>query len=730
MEDGNNRFYGFGEFRVDARRRVLSKNGEAISLSPRNFDLLLVMIENEGKILSHDDLLDKVWEGTFVEQANLKNAISVLRRVLGEQPNQALYIRTVPRRGYSFVAPVQSIPEVKPEETFVYEETVSEITVEEEVERDDAQGETLNITKALPPPAAPSHWRVNKLLAITAVVVILAGAGYGVWRWRSGSSPQLSADNIKITKLTNKGNLNGAVLSPSGNYFLYVTMDGDGSSLWAQQIATGSATKLTPKMKASFWYYAFSPDENYVYYTINNDVDAANNGYFKVPLFGGSPQRLSEKTDIFVPSPDSARIMFQRIVDGAMQYVNANPDYSDEKVVATFGPECRIWSMQWSPDGAGVLFAVRKFVGEKTLHSVIEYPVTGGEGRVIVPEMEKQITSAVWLAGKTSVLMSLREINGEIRQLWQYTPASGELRRVTNDENSYRALSISRDGKTVVTNIENVITSAMTADDDKYNFKPLPINVARMGWIGSAADGRFVVLGTSNGVESISVMDADGGNLRQITQGTDGIWLTPRISLNGRSVTFNATRNNRKQICRVDLDGRNLTQLTNSEYEIYKAQILTDNSSVIYESAGADKVDSLYKQAADGTVTRIVDTDLEVWDVSPDEQYVAYSATDPVSQKREVFVKSIATGWLFKVLDVEPVAILRWARDGRAIAYDFKNGDTTELRLISLDTAATKTIATFPGEQLYAVDWSFDGKRLTVVRGKPASDAVQISIGN
>ncbi len=690
------------------------------------------MIENEGQILTHDDLLDKVWEGTFVEQANLKNAISVLRRVLGEQPNEALYIRTVPRRGYSFVAPVESIADEQPGDTFVYEETVSEITVEEEVETDDGQSETIvsGAARALPLPAARSHWRVNKLLRIAAAVVILAGAGFGVWRWRSGSSPHLSADNIKITKLTNKGNLNGAILSPSGNYFLYVTLEGDGSSLWAQQIATGSATKLTPKMKASFWYYAFSPDENYVYYSVNNNADAALNGYFKVPLFGGSPQRMSDKSDGFIPSPDSARILFPRNVDGSLQYVNANPDYSDEKIVATFGPECRIWSLQWSPDGAGVLLAVRKFVGEKTLHYVIEYPAAGGEGKVIVPEMEKQITSAVWLAGKTSVLMSLREINGEIRQLWQYTPASGELRRVTNDDNSYRGLSISRDGKTVVTTTENVITSAMTADDDKYTFRPLASSVARIGWIGSSADGKFVVSGTNNAVESISVMDADGANLRQITQGTDGIWLVPRVSLNGRSVTYASTRSNRKQICRVDLDGRNLTQLTHAEYDIYKGQVLTDNNSVIYESTGADKVDSLYKQAADGTVTRIVDTDLDAWDVSPDEQYVAYSAIDPVSQKPKVFVKSIATGWLFKVLDIQPDSIIRWTRDSRAIAYDVKNGETTELRLITLDTAASKPIATFPGEQLYSVDWSFDGKRLTIIHGKPTSDAVQITIAN
>jgi len=58
MGNEKNRFYGFGEFRVDARRRILSKNGSNIALTPRNFAFLLVSIENEGEVLSHDDLLD------------------------------------------------------------------------------------------------------------------------------------------------------------------------------------------------------------------------------------------------------------------------------------------------------------------------------------------------------------------------------------------------------------------------------------------------------------------------------------------------------------------------------------------------------------------------------------------------------------------------------------------------------------------------------------------------
>ena len=67
----NIRFYEFGEFRLDARKRILFRNDEPAPITPRIFDLLLVLVQNEGEILGHDTLLDKVWDGAFVEQSNL-----------------------------------------------------------------------------------------------------------------------------------------------------------------------------------------------------------------------------------------------------------------------------------------------------------------------------------------------------------------------------------------------------------------------------------------------------------------------------------------------------------------------------------------------------------------------------------------------------------------------------------------------------------------------------------
>jgi eukaryotic-like serine/threonine-protein kinase len=96
----------FGEFQIDALARVLRREGDVLALNRRAFDVLLYLVQNSGRILSHDELLKNVWPDTFVDENSLAQSISGLRRALGEKPGDNSYIITLPGRGYQFVAPV------------------------------------------------------------------------------------------------------------------------------------------------------------------------------------------------------------------------------------------------------------------------------------------------------------------------------------------------------------------------------------------------------------------------------------------------------------------------------------------------------------------------------------------------------------------------------------------------------------------------------------------------
>ena len=106
MTEETSAFYEFGRFRVKADERVLRRGEELVALTPKAFDILLTLLENAGRIVNKDDLMKKVWPNTFVEEGNLTQNVSLLRKALGESATGPQFIETVPRRGYRFVAAV------------------------------------------------------------------------------------------------------------------------------------------------------------------------------------------------------------------------------------------------------------------------------------------------------------------------------------------------------------------------------------------------------------------------------------------------------------------------------------------------------------------------------------------------------------------------------------------------------------------------------------------------
>ena len=101
-----NKSYEFEGFRLDGAERTLWHGAEYVSLPPKVFDVLCLLVERQGGIVSKSELMNAVWAETFVEESNLSQNIYTLRRVLGKNENGQDFIETIPRRGYRFVAPV------------------------------------------------------------------------------------------------------------------------------------------------------------------------------------------------------------------------------------------------------------------------------------------------------------------------------------------------------------------------------------------------------------------------------------------------------------------------------------------------------------------------------------------------------------------------------------------------------------------------------------------------
>src|SRR5258708_28249625 len=109
MANSRKQLYEFGPFRIDTEERLLLRDGDVVPLPPKASDTLLLLVRNSGRALDKDVLMKELWPDTFVEEANLAQHISLLRKVFGESRTEPQYIETIPRRGYRFLATVNEI---------------------------------------------------------------------------------------------------------------------------------------------------------------------------------------------------------------------------------------------------------------------------------------------------------------------------------------------------------------------------------------------------------------------------------------------------------------------------------------------------------------------------------------------------------------------------------------------------------------------------------------------
>ena len=196
--------YGFDRFVLNPVERVLSYDGTSVPLTPKAFDTLICLVRNQGHMVTKDELLRQVWPDTFVEEVNLAVNISVIRKALGESPQECRFIATVPGRGYRFVAEVRKLSDQ-------YRDGKSSAVAEHAKVALDSEARTPNVgngSAALGdrPAADPVKRRRLFTPAILAATAILASAvllaGELLWRWRE--APRLTPkDTIVLADFTN-----------------------------------------------------------------------------------------------------------------------------------------------------------------------------------------------------------------------------------------------------------------------------------------------------------------------------------------------------------------------------------------------------------------------------------------------------------------------------------------------------------------------------------------------
>jgi TolB-like protein/DNA-binding winged helix-turn-helix (wHTH) protein/Flp pilus assembly protein TadD len=178
--------YEFGEFRIDPDERLLLRDGKAVPVTPKAFETLLALVENSGHVVKKDDLMKRVWPDSFVEEVNLAQNVSAIRRLLNANGHQ--YIETVPKLGYRLIVKARVVSE--PEEEPALPEHERKIV-------------TLDAPTPAPTPVARQDRNLRKVVAIACMGVVMVSAAVAWWAARRASAVPVRITSLAVLPLEN-----------------------------------------------------------------------------------------------------------------------------------------------------------------------------------------------------------------------------------------------------------------------------------------------------------------------------------------------------------------------------------------------------------------------------------------------------------------------------------------------------------------------------------------------
>lgn len=719
-------YFRFAEFELDGTKRLLLKHGQPVALNSKTFELLLALVENRGEVLGRDELLERVWNGQFVEEGNLTVQISALRKIFGERRDEHRFIVTVPGRGYSFVADMEEDGDI-----IVESHSLSRIVIDEgEIETNGHHAEPKRLLAA--------SQKSKKYLVAAAVVGILIAGSFGYWLYRQrqqnfAASWITPTKALKPQQLTTNGKVAFAALSPDGDHFAYTIGQTDKPSLWYAHTNGKQQIQIRPAEAVTYNGLTFAPDGTEIFYAATDDKNPTG-ALFRIPVLGGPPQKILSNIESPVTfSPDGTQLAFVRnapkrrlssiiIADAA--------NGSNERVVATRPIEKRftLRGASWSPDGE---FIAVGLVGGNALmeEEVALVNVNDGTTEKFGTQTFQAVRRVTWLKDGSGLFVNAIEKDVfDDRHLWLIEYPGGNASKVTQDLFHYGMfnLSVSNDGSKVLsvgsTKICNIFVSP--ADNLTQANKITASSLGKLpGIVGMtwAPDGKIVYGAFFDNNQTLWIMDGDGSNARGLTS-PDFLDRFPNVGGDNRYVVFNSTRG--KGIWRIGLDSEGLKQLTVAGQ---RPSVTPDGRWVLYGNRGEDGVISVWKVSIDGgEPVRMTNKTSGYVRVSPDGKTFACSYTP--EEKTQLAVFPIDGGEPLQVFDLPPKANLsigiRWAPDGKSLVYrDFG----PSLWKQNLTGGEPEKFLEFPDEVIYSFDWSFDGKQFAVAHGEDVRDVVLVT---
>jgi Tol biopolymer transport system component/DNA-binding winged helix-turn-helix (wHTH) protein len=717
------------------------RNGQPVPLTSKGFELLLALIEGDGREIGKDDLMKRVWPDQIIEDANLTVTMSQLRKALGERANEHRFIVTIPGRGYRFVA------ELKPAEGFIIERReFAQVVIEREVGIETEIGVDQRLSPAVPtelgPPAIGSVGSSGIRSRFTRKYVLLATIGlvglalmFGFVKLFNRASSKAPFQSIKLIRLTNSGRVSAVAISPDGKYLAYVEGEKQGNAIWIQQVGTASIVRILSPVRAEFWSLKYSPDGKFIYYDLFSG-DKTDPELYRIPSLGGVAARIPNITSTFITfAPDGQHVAYpdSDTAAGENRLMIAGSDGSEPRILtskprpSSFETEGRVAS--WSPDGKRIACLLTKFESDGNYYSLIGVDVANGTDQPLSSKKWYEVQSIEWLHDGSGLLVSARDKPLSNNQVWFVSYPDGIERPLTNDVTEYNWVSLPNEGRAFVA-LQTTTSSSIFVGDaggPSSGFRLLQSEVGTLEPVAWSPAGKIVFRSIADGEANLWQMEADGSGRKQLTVNADATDLGLCVSPDGRAILYTSTRTGKTQVWRTDADGSNATQLTNDNEAGYPT-CSPDGRTVIYQN-GILSNQILSKIPLAGGTSQPITSFAAKWPAtSTDGRRIAYFFMS--AGKWRIGIVSAEGGPMLQSIDI-PISLVErpiyWSPDDRAIHYISTVGNVGNIWSLPLDGSAPRAITNFSDQTVEGFAFSADGKRLAVARSNRLSDVVLVS---
>lgn len=749
MDNGVSSLYEFEGYRLDPVSGTLWRGSGIVPLSPKAIEVLKLLLEHEGEIVSKQEIFDRVWADTFVEDGVLTQNIYTLRNALGRDEKGRQFIETVPRRGYRIAAAVKK---EQPETQEVMHAAASpqvgsELLASASEHASRSAHETDTYSRRIEDSTEVRARRHLPVYLLVAGLAVLTAAVFGIYLF-TRKAPEVvrfsvaPIEQLKFQKVTDSGDVVYPTLSPDGTLLAYVRLEDEEASVWVKQMPDGDPVQTLPMSRKGYRSLGFSPDSKLLYFREESESGAI----YQAPVLGGAPKKIADNVwSDFSVSPNGKQIAFIRRDDGLTEYllIIANTDGTGERRLAsrTSPMDFRGGSPGWAPSGEKITIASGQ--QQQFFPKLVVIDVKSGSEIELKTPRWRSIYRALWLPDGERMIVTARDANERYSQIWMLSAPDGEVRRLTNDLESYFWLSMSPDGRSLITRQQRIVSHLwQLPGGDIADARQLTAGERALdGYVGLAwaPDRRIIFSSFVNNVTDLFMLDSENGRV-QLTADAGPDNTDPAVTRDGGTVYFTSNRTGSPQIWRMDIHGRGQQQMTgegDKKLRAVSASVSPDGREIYFIGLGVGPA-AVWKIPARGgepiKVSNLTDATAETFvSISPDGKLLAYrhvsNRQESESEERttQIGVMSADGRGEPRIFDLSMrKPMVQWTPDSTGFYYAAGTFNSSALMLQPVNGGPPQKVLELP-DRIFNFAWSLDGKDLAIARGRLLGDAILIS---